>query len=81
MDNPEYSVKIQIIDEQTGEIVAQETALISNEKMTGEPVLGIESLIEESAEGAFWKLMRRFRNGGQQQYEKDNYSDAEEAED
>ena len=80
MQKPEYEVRISIFDLTTGEEVVTESAFIPNEKSVGEPIVELENLREESAETAFWDLMRHFRNGGQRKYEAENYQQEEETE-
>jgi hypothetical protein len=63
---PEYEMRISVFDVTSGEEVETGSAFISNDKQVGKPVFGLENLSEEAAEMAFWKVMRHFRNGGQQ---------------
>ena len=74
---PEYRLRMQIEDNETGQLVMATNTYLPNEKRVGDPVMGLENLEEENAEMEFWSFMRHFRNGGQQKYEEENYSPKE----
>lgn len=69
MESGRYVFKCEIWDTEADEVIAQGSADIPNEKRTNKPVLGLEDLNEEAAEGAFWDMMRNFRNKVQPELE------------
>ena len=66
-----------IVDTETDEVVVNGSVLLPNEKRVGEPLLGLEQLVEDGAEGEFWGLLRHFRNKAQPKYERENYQPEE----
>lgn len=75
---PEYRFECRIIDAQNDEEVISASTYLLNEKRVGEPLLGMENLLEEAVEMEVWSMLRHFRNGAQEKHEADYYQDNNE---
>lgn len=81
MDKPEYAIKIEIVDETTGETVVRGSTLLQQEKQSRSGLLGLTEYQEEAAEIEFWDVIRHFRKPGglQDRYEEATYTPKEES--